>query len=463
MIANEEPLPDEVTKQGIRKKVWDYLEKHNLSLFPRPVHGRIPNFKGSQEAAQKLSELNVFKHASTVKINPDKPQEAVRFLTLEARKKLLVPIPSLRSGLFQHVEPPSDASKQELKVAASRRGLEQWGKPVGLDAKVKVDLVVLGSVAVSKEGYRIGKGEGYADLEFAMMMKMGAVSQETIVVTTVHDCQVFDTLPAQLFKAHDVPVDIIITPTQVIEISESLPKPTGIIWSILSERRLNDIPILQILREAELGEGKDCSLKEVDSDTEEHLRGGVGRNRFRKRIQPNRSAEDGCVEQNLSAMDGNNIQGARPTRMFRRRRNSARKQASSVPKDGSVEEANEIENIVGEANRKEKRRPIRPRQRPAIEFSLRVGNIASDVRVRDLKAALAERGVKPTDITWRGHRGFAFLHFTKTATPSAPVAVDNIVASLQDLKLGTNDGGEFLKIEPAKPITRIEVTDISSV
>lgn len=460
MIANEEPLPEEVTKQGIRKKVWDYLEKHDLAHFPRPVHGRIPNFKGSQEAAQKLSELDVFKSASTVKVNPDKPQEAVRFLTLEAMKKLLVPIPSLRSGLFQHVQPPSDASKQELKVAASRRGLEQWGKPVGLDAKVKVDLVVLGSVAVSKEGYRIGKGEGYADLEFAMMMRMGAVSQETIVASTVHDCQVFDTLPAQLFKAHDVPVDIIVTPTQIIEISDRLPKPTGIIWSILSERRLHDIPILQTLRDAELGEGKDCTLKEVDSDSEEHSR-GFGRNRFRKRgIRPNRPAEDGCVEEHL---DGNDFQGGRPTRMFRRRRNSARKQASSEPKDGCSEEVNENEDTVGEASKKEKRRPVRPRQRPAFEFSLRVGNIASDVRVRDLKAALAERGVKPTDITWRGHRGFAFLHFTKTASPSAPVAVDNIVSSLQDLKIGTNDGGEFLKIEPAKPITRIEVTDISSV
>jgi hypothetical protein len=50
------------------------------------------------------------------------------------------------------VEPPPGASKQELKVAASQQGSELWGTPVGLDAKVKVDLVVVGSVAVSKEG-----------------------------------------------------------------------------------------------------------------------------------------------------------------------------------------------------------------------------------------------------------------------------------------------------------------------
>jgi 5-formyltetrahydrofolate cyclo-ligase len=46
------------------------------------------------------------------------------------------------------------------------------------------------SVDYSIAGYRIGKGEGYADLEFAMMMKMGAVDQNTVIAATVHDCQV---------------------------------------------------------------------------------------------------------------------------------------------------------------------------------------------------------------------------------------------------------------------------------
>jgi hypothetical protein len=73
----------EVTKQAVRKKVWDYLEKNNFANFPRPVHGRIPNFKGAPEAAERLSELDIFKCASTIKVSPDKPQEKVRFLALE--------------------------------------------------------------------------------------------------------------------------------------------------------------------------------------------------------------------------------------------------------------------------------------------------------------------------------------------------------------------------------------------
>lgn len=73
----------EVTKQAIRKKVWHYLEKNKFAYFPRPVHGRIPNFKGAPEAGQRLSKLDVFKNASTIIVTPDKPQEEVRFLALE--------------------------------------------------------------------------------------------------------------------------------------------------------------------------------------------------------------------------------------------------------------------------------------------------------------------------------------------------------------------------------------------
>lgn len=42
----------------------------------------------------------------------------------------------------------------------------------------------------STAGFRIGKGEGYADMEYGMMASMGAVDDSTVVVTIVHDCQV---------------------------------------------------------------------------------------------------------------------------------------------------------------------------------------------------------------------------------------------------------------------------------
>ena len=111
--------------------------------------------------------------------------------------------------------------------------------------------MVLGSVCVSPSGYRIGEGEGYADLEFAIMTKMGAVNADTIVATTVHDNQILDDLPINLFQTHDVPVDIIVTPTKTIIVNPKLQKPNSILWNLLSIRRVKSMPILQELKELE--------------------------------------------------------------------------------------------------------------------------------------------------------------------------------------------------------------------
>ena len=43
-------------------------------------------------------------------------------------------------------------------------------------------------------------------MEYAMMVTMGAVNGNTIVVTTVHDCQVIDCVPDDLFGDHDISV-----------------------------------------------------------------------------------------------------------------------------------------------------------------------------------------------------------------------------------------------------------------
>ena len=60
-------------------------------------------------------------------------------------------------------------------------------------SRLKIDLFVVGSVAVDTTGRRLGKGEGFADMEFAMAASHHqAVGPDTVVVTTVHDAQVFE-------------------------------------------------------------------------------------------------------------------------------------------------------------------------------------------------------------------------------------------------------------------------------
>nr|DBA16759.1 TPA: hypothetical protein GDO54_002299 [Pyxicephalus adspersus] len=179
----------------------------------------------------------------------------------QAHKTLLVPTPRLRTGLFNRINPPPGASKEVLRICSTSQGVRDHSAPLGLDAAVQVDLVVVGSVAVSVKGWRIGKGEGFADMEYAMMVAMGAVTDQTTVVTIVHDCQVLD-IPEELLDDHDLTVDYILTPTRVIKTDCTRPKPKGIIWSKISWEMMEKIPILKKLREKERRLGKEVTLKD---------------------------------------------------------------------------------------------------------------------------------------------------------------------------------------------------------
>ncbi|KAI3820034.1 hypothetical protein L1987_13890 [Smallanthus sonchifolius] len=235
-------------KWVIRKRIWDLMEARNIAQFPRPVHHRIPNFVGASAAADKLSRLEVFLEAKCVKVNPDTPQKQVRFLTLNGGKKLLTPQPRLRTGFFSVLE-SSTLNPSIMNEACTSVGVAKYGRPIGLDEKIKVDLIIIGSVVVDpKTGARLGKGEGFAELEYGMLRYMGAIDDSTPVVTSVHDEQLVDDIPVDKLLIHDVPVDIICTPTQVIFTNTSIPKPQGIYWDKLSPEKLGQIKILRQLK-----------------------------------------------------------------------------------------------------------------------------------------------------------------------------------------------------------------------
>ncbi|MFQ5940596.1 MAG: 5-formyltetrahydrofolate cyclo-ligase [Nitrososphaerales archaeon] len=231
-------------KQEIRKYVWDELESKDIATFPRPVYGRIPNFKGANGAASNLVELDEFKKAKTLKVNPDAPQRSIRYLTLCNLKLLVMPPPRLRSYLI--LLDPKMIPKNEFYRASSISGAFAYSKPLALDAKFTIDFIVMGSVAVSRDGARIGKGEGYAELEYAVLKNIGAISDKVPVATTVHNIQLVDDIPSE---DHDVPIDIIITPNRIIRTKTRLPKPEGVIWKKVTDEMLSKMPILRELKE----------------------------------------------------------------------------------------------------------------------------------------------------------------------------------------------------------------------
>jgi 5-formyltetrahydrofolate cyclo-ligase len=113
-----------------------------------------------------------------------------------------------------------------------------------------VDLVVMGCVAVGEDGARLGKGGGFADLEYALATAAGLIGPDTMSVTTVHELQVRSggTIP---LTSHDVPVDFIITPERVIDCRGQLGErgQPEICWADLTDEKISAIPILAAQRE----------------------------------------------------------------------------------------------------------------------------------------------------------------------------------------------------------------------
>ncbi len=186
------------------------MEEKGIARFPRPVFHRIPNFVGAEKAARRLGELPEYKAAKTVFCNPDSPQRPVREMTLRNEKILVMATPRLKKG-FLMLE-PNTISRSSISHASTIRGAFKHGRFVE-PSEVKVELFVAGSVAVSLDGGRLGKGTGYSDKEYAVLKDSGGLVPNVLVVTTVHDVQIVEEIPRDEW---DVRVDVIVTPKKII-------------------------------------------------------------------------------------------------------------------------------------------------------------------------------------------------------------------------------------------------------
>jgi 5-formyltetrahydrofolate cyclo-ligase len=231
-------------KQELRERVWDELEESGVARFPYPPHGRIPNFAGAGDAAKRLTELEDWKNADVIKSNPDSPQLPVRRAALRQGKTVYMAVPRLRDEkCFLRLAPDEI---DDVDHATTIGGSAEVGEQVAPGEMEPVDLIVSGSVAVNDSGARVGKGEGYSDLEFAILREFGLVDDATTTVTTVHDLQVVDEpIPT---TPQDVPIDRICTPERTVDTPSPDGKPTGIAWELVDDERASKIPLLDQLR-----------------------------------------------------------------------------------------------------------------------------------------------------------------------------------------------------------------------
>ncbi|MGC4939306.1 5-formyltetrahydrofolate cyclo-ligase [Kribbella sp. DT2] len=224
-------------KQKLRERIWNLLESEHAA--PAGVHGKIPNFHGADRTADLLSARPEWQSAWTIKANPDRAQRPVRVRALEDGKLLYVAVPKMATPQpFYVLDPEATDLSPDQAIEEASDGNRTL---IAISEMSPVDLVICGSVAVNRDGARIGKGAGYSDLEVALLTEAGLVTDETVIVAPVHQLQVVDDdLPT---SGHDFRVDLIVTPDEVIECPSSR-RPSGLIWEDLDARKIAAIPIL---------------------------------------------------------------------------------------------------------------------------------------------------------------------------------------------------------------------------
>jgi 5-formyltetrahydrofolate cyclo-ligase len=217
------------------------LQAGKLARFPLPPHGRIPNFVGADLAARRLFEESPWKDAGAIKVNPDSPQREVRRLALTMGIRVYVPTPRLTGGF--HLLDPDMIDESDYEAAATLSSMPEYSRQVMLSQMPQLDAIVTGCAAVTRTGKRCGKGEGYSDIEYSILLELGHAPVP--VATTVHDAQLVADFPVDSI---DLPLSLICTPTETIRVEKPLPAPTGIDWTRLDADDLERMPLLKDLQ-----------------------------------------------------------------------------------------------------------------------------------------------------------------------------------------------------------------------
>ena len=207
-------------KESIRKSIYDKLFKENQSLRSNGDYGKIPDFKGSDIAAELLATTDEWKDSKTIFCSPDSAQIPVRYLALKENKNLIMASPNLEHGYLYLEGNKLDGKEKE---ASTKEGafdycskFFEFGEKASDDSfDIAIDMLVEGSVGVDRFGNRIGKGKGFADREIEDLFNKNLIDENTPLVTTIHPFQLVENVP---MEDHDKKLNMIVTTDEIIRI-----------------------------------------------------------------------------------------------------------------------------------------------------------------------------------------------------------------------------------------------------
>ena len=230
-------------KDGLREQVWTALE--NAGAVVGDPRGTIPDFEGADRAADVLAEQDFWRDAAVVKCTPDACQAPIRLHALRQGKLLYMAYPQIKvyPCFIEVTAAAMEAKGISLEEASTMDGAIAHGRYVPFEEMHHIDLVNVGSVAVTLAGGRTGKGAGFADIELALLRDAGVVDSSTVIASTVHPVSVVadDALP---MTPTDSTVDWVVTEEGAYRTTSPRVEVRGIDWDLVQPDQLDTIPIL---------------------------------------------------------------------------------------------------------------------------------------------------------------------------------------------------------------------------
>jgi len=207
----------------------------------------VPDFKGSGEAVEALARSDEYLRSGTIFVTPDNSVRGLIASALGHGRRVLVPTYGLRRGIVCLDGPAIDPTQREF--ASTLDGLERFGRALKLDelASTRIDLIVTGAVAVSRDGRHFGSAAAYFEIEWGILRALGAVDHDTPVVCVCHDSQVVEL--RHDWEDGSVSVDLIVTPTAVVRAKGPLHRPAGVNWDAVTTEQLTTLAYLNSLQD----------------------------------------------------------------------------------------------------------------------------------------------------------------------------------------------------------------------
>ncbi|KAL9892208.1 uncharacterized protein ACN2A1_007874 [Glossina fuscipes fuscipes] len=116
-----------------------------------------------------------------------------------------------------------------------------------------------------------------------------------------------------------------------------------------------------------------------------------------------------------------------------------RRPTKSEGDQSGIESVTQVRRAVGGGRDGGNRRQRLRKNRPVLDFSIKVTNLKRGMRIKDFKAELRKRQCNPLGITWKPSIGRCFLHFgNRNGQPSTDEDVEKVLNALSNLTLTIN-------------------------